>query len=270
MVMNAINFARFFGLTYVHTPFTLIQHAERPMKEWAMAWETLFNLGAGETICEIARHDVVNFSYNFTDLDLCFGWRRRWDELGDRFRAMVPEFRRRYYLNKSPLETVEVTAAVHVRRGDVSVNDPSYFTPNETILETIVQLKSVLDSQHAKYKICIYSQGDNADFSELALPGVELFLNVDAVRTMRELIEADILIMAKGCFSYYAALMSDGIKIFGPENVSGDELPSWKWRSLPLAESWIPCRANGSFDCAVFERQLSILIQTKVATEAKQ
>jgi hypothetical protein len=33
---------------------------------------------------------------------------------------------------------------------------------------------------------------------------------------MQELIEADILVMARGFFSYYAALISDGIKIFQP------------------------------------------------------
>jgi hypothetical protein len=37
MVMNAINFARAFGLTYVHSPFTIIEHAELPMDEWAAA-----------------------------------------------------------------------------------------------------------------------------------------------------------------------------------------------------------------------------------------
>jgi hypothetical protein len=50
----------------------------------------------------------------------------------------------------------------------------------------------------------------------LRLPGVEFFLDTDAVWTMEELIEADILIMAKGYFSYYAGLICDGIKIFEP------------------------------------------------------
>jgi hypothetical protein len=81
MVMNAINFARAFGLSYVHSPFTAIQHADRPMKEWVAAWEALFNLGAGEGVYDIRTRDAVNFSYNFNDLDRCFGWRSRGDEL---------------------------------------------------------------------------------------------------------------------------------------------------------------------------------------------
>jgi hypothetical protein len=38
-VMWAINFARACGLTYVHTPFNRILHADRPMREWVDAWE---------------------------------------------------------------------------------------------------------------------------------------------------------------------------------------------------------------------------------------
>jgi hypothetical protein len=268
MVMNAINFARSFGLIYLHTPFTLIQHAEQPMEAWVAAWETLFNLGAGETACDVERHEVVDFSYNFTDLDLCFGWRSRGDQLAQRFKALIPEFRRKYYLNKSPRTTDEVTVAVHIRRGDVSADNPDYFTSSETILRTITKVKSILDTHKVNYRIRIFSQGNSADFAELSLPGVELFLDVDAVWTMQELIEADILIMAKGCFSYCAALISDGIKIFEPIALSGNDfLPSWKWRSLSPAESWVPRRADGSFDSAAFERQLLLFIRAKATLQ---
>ncbi|MFZ1973381.1 MAG: hypothetical protein WAU89_11085 [Candidatus Acidiferrales bacterium] len=264
MVMNAINFARSFGLTYQHTPFSNIQHAERPVEQWTAAWERLFNLGAGEAVCNIARREVVDFCYSFSDLDLCFGWRHRGDELADRFKNTIPEFRRKYYLNKSPRTTEEVTVAVHIRRGDVSANNADYFTGTETIVRTLTAVKSMLDTHKVKHRIRVYSQGQPADFANLSLLGVELFLDVDAVWTMQELIEADILIMAKGCFSYYAALISDGIKIFEPVTLSGNDfLPSWKWRSVSMTENWIPRRADGSFDCAAFERQLLLVVQAK-------
>jgi hypothetical protein len=270
MVMNAINFARSFGLTYLQSPFTKIQHAEGPMNDWAAAWEMLFNLGADELACETDRRDVANFSYNYFDLDLCFGWRSHWDQLADRFKAMIPEFRRKYYLNKSPRTTGELTVAVHVRRGDVSADNPAYFTSNFTILRTITEVKSILDAHKVAYNIRVYSQGEEADFPELSLPEVELFLNVDAIWTMQELIEADVLIMAKGCFSYYAALISDGIRIFEPEKLAGDDLlPGWKWRSAPLSDCWIPARADGSFHQAAFENQLLLLVQAK-AVPAKE
>lgn len=274
MVMNAINFAHSFGLTYLHTPFTQIQHAERPLEEWATAWEALFNLGAGEALCGVQRRGAVNFSYNFTDLDLCFGWRCRGDELADRFKAKIPEFKRKYYLNRvypniGPRTTGEVTVAVHVRRGDVSAADPGYFTSNETILRTVTAVRAILDARKVNFRIRLYSQGKSADFEDLSQAAVELFLDADALWTMQELIEADILIMAKGCFSFCAALISDGIKIFEPEALSGDDfLPSWKWRSLSPTESWVPSRADGSFDHTLFERQLLLVIQAKANTDA--
>jgi hypothetical protein len=264
MIMNAINFSRSFGLTYVHTPFTLIHHADRNTQDWVTAWETLLNLGAGEAACGVERREVVNFCYTFTDLDLCFGWRRRGKELANSFKALIPEFRRKYYLNKSPRRTDEVTVAVHIRRGDVSADNPDYFTSNETIWRTISTLQSILDTHRVKYRIRIYSQGNTADFAALDMLGVEFFLDADTIWTMEELIEADILVMAKGCFSYCAALISDGIKIFVPETLLGDDLlPSWKWRSVPAAESWVPCHTDGSFETAIFERQLTILIDSK-------
>jgi hypothetical protein len=183
---------------------------------------------------------------------------------------MIPEFRRKYYLNKAPRTTDEVTVAVHVRRGDVSAADPGYFTSNETILQTVTAVRSMLDARKVNYRIGLYSQGKIADFEDLSQAGVELFLDADALWTMQELIEADILIMAKGCFSYYAALISDGIKIFEPETLSGDDfLPSWKWRSLPPTETWVPCRADGSFDRALFECQLLLVIQAKTNAAVK-
>jgi hypothetical protein len=268
MIMNAINFTVSFGFSYLHIPFNLIQHGDRPMEEWANAWENLFNLGAGEPVCGVDRHDAVNFCYNFNELDR-FGWRWRGDEMADRFNASVPEFRRKYYLNKSPHTTDEVTVAVHIRRGDVSVADPEYFASNEAILRSIAGVKSILSTRHVKYRIRVYSQGKSADFAEFHLIGAELFLDADALWTMQELIEADILIMAKGSFSYYAALISDGIKIFEPKTISEHDLPSCKWRSVPPEQNWIQCLTDGSFDCEAFERQLFIVMQVKAMAAAK-
>ena len=258
MLMRAISFARSSGLTYVHTPFTRIEHADRPMEEWAAAWETFFNLGSGEVACDIPRHDAINFSANFNNLERCLGWRHRGNELAEHFKTIVPEFRRKYYLNKSPRTTKEVTVAVHIRRGDALPDNPVYFTSNETVLRTVTAVKRVLDLHQAKHRIRIYSQGNRADFAELSLPGLEFFLDADAIWTMEELIAADILVMAKGCFSYCAALISDGIKIGDPDQWSISPGSNW----VPT-EGWILSRADGSFDYADLERQLALLIQAK-------
>jgi hypothetical protein len=192
---------------------------------WAKSWETLFNLGVGEAVCGVDRHEAVNFSHNFNELER-FGWRVRGDEVTERFKASVAEFRRKYYANKSPPQTEEITVAVHIRRGDVSDADPDYSTSNEAILRTLTEVKSILSSLTVKYSLRVYSQGESGGFADFARIGAELFLDADALWTMQELIEADVLIMAKGCFSYYAALISDGIKIFEPRVFAGDDLPS--------------------------------------------
>jgi hypothetical protein len=251
-IMNTINFARSSGLTYVHTPFTLIQHAQRPMEKWVAVWEKFFNLGQGEIARDPAKKDAVDSCYNLNDLLLCFGWRDRRDELSRNFKALLPEFKRRYYLNKSPRTTEDVTVAVHIRRGDVSaVRNFQTFTSNETILRAINAVKAILGAREVKYRIRVYSQGSRADFAELSLPGVEFFLDADALWTLEEMIEADVLIMAKGCFSRYAGLISDGIKLYEP----------WE-ESAPL-EDWIACPADGSLDRAAFERQLHAVLQNK-------
>jgi hypothetical protein len=261
MVMNAINFARFFGLRYVHTPFRVLSHAERPIKEWAGAWEAHFNLGAGEAACGPDRSDAVNFCYNFSDLDRCLGWCGRWDELAEHFKEMIEEFKEKYGLNKTPRGSHEVRIAVHVRRGDVQPQDTAHYTSNRIIERTMKAVKSILDRRGVKYRISIYSKGPRSDFEEVALPGVEFFLDADALWTMREMIEADVLIMAKGCYSYCAGLLSDGIKIFQPVEVTARDLPGWKWLSVPVDEDWIVCRGDGTFDLEVFERRVPEILE---------
>ncbi len=266
LVMNAINFARASGLAYLHTPFKALGHADRPMQEWVTTWEALFSLGAGEAACDAGRRDVVNYHHNWENFELCFGWRDRREELMRRFEALLPEFRRKYYLNKSPRMTDEVTVAVHIRRGDVPANNPEMFPRTETVLQTVSVVKSILDARKAPFSIRVYSQGDKSDFAELFPLGVEFFLDADPIWTMRELIEADILIMAKSFFSFYAGIISDGIKIFEPRGIPISRhlfLPSWRLTESSHSGDWLMCQADGSIDDAAFERQLSILMLTK-------
>jgi hypothetical protein len=279
VIMSAINFARSAGLTYVHTPFSAIAHADRPMPEWAAAWEKLLNLGAGEPVCEARRHEAVSYCHNFPELELCLGWSDRHEELQLNFKVLVPEFRRKYFLNKSPRRTNEVTVAVHMRRGwDVPTN-PNLFTSASSILRTLTMVKSVLEADGVRHRISVYSEGDSADFAEINLQGVEIlkfrvghyaddgrdenketsysdapgFVDIDAMQGMQELVEADVLITSKSSFSYCAALLSDGIKLFEQAN---DQQPM---------DGWILRSDDGSFDQSEFERQLTLLVQAKTA-----
>jgi len=98
--MSVINFARGSGLIYLHSPINVLAGADRPMEEWAPAWEQVFNLGLGEAQHVAGRKGVVCYTHTIRELDLCFGWRDRRSELNAGFAALIPEFRRKYYANK--------------------------------------------------------------------------------------------------------------------------------------------------------------------------
>lgn len=267
MSMNAQCFARAAGLLYLHTPFVTISHANRPMREWLAVWELLFNLGAGELSYDAAKNNAANYCSVQAELDFCFGRGCIQGQLARNFRAMIPEFRKKYYSNKSPRYTNCLTVAVHIRRGDVSANTHcQLFTSNDYVRQTVADVKRLLDSRDEPYNLRIYSQGDRADFENLSSLDAEFFLDADPIWTMQELIEADILIMARGSFSYYAGIVSDGIKIFEPRTIPAEEVryfPSFDWRIFSEADDWLPCRPDGSIDPAAFERRLSLLLRAK-------
>lgn len=213
-----------------------------------------------------------------SDLELYLGGSHYRDEIKQHFESMLPEFRRKYYLDKSPRNTQELTIAVHARRGwDLSPNvDPAART--ETILRVIRGATTVLDSQKIQHKISVYSEGNRADFEEFFIPGISMSKfrigryskgrpagvgeepppsdnsvhDIDAISGMKELIEADILIMSKSSFSCYAAFISDGVKFIS--NNKEDQQP---------LKGWIPFSQDGSFDRAAFERQLFAILQNK-------
>src|SRR5262249_26875305 len=115
--MCAIAFARTCGLTYVHTPFTAINHADRPMPLWVAAWEAQFNFGLGEELAtESDNPEIVDFVFNYQNLALLFGFNK--GHLVRKIEETIPEFRRKYYWNKSPIQNEVLTIGVHIRRGD--------------------------------------------------------------------------------------------------------------------------------------------------------
>jgi len=246
MIMNAMNFAHACGLTYVHTPFARIAHADRPMEKWVEAWEAQFNFGAGEVTADKDDSEVVNYAVNFTDLLSCFGV----EDLTRAFSATLPNLKRKYWLNKTRCTREKVTICVHVRRGDVTSPVDGMWTSASVIARTVSRIKSILHSRSLTYTIRAFSQGEHADFIELSSLGVDLFLDADPVWTMQELVEADILIMAKSAFSHVAALLSDGIIMSEAD-------------SYPPLDFWLVRRPNGDFDEQSFERQLQSLIKSK-------
>jgi hypothetical protein len=245
LVMCAINFARTFNLPYVHTPFCEISHADRPMQLWVKAWNEEFNLGAGEISAECSHNDCVDFLGDLGSFVSCFGFRN----LHAVFNITSKEFRKKYYLNKAPKLNSSLIVAIHMRRGDAV----THWSHVKDTYVTVRKIIDVMDTMTLTYNIQLFSEGSVSEFSELEPLGVKLYLNADAIWTMRELIEADILVMAKSCFSYVAAIISDGIKIYEP------------FVSCPPLKDWLVRQPEGDFDEHLFKDKLEAMIHSRNA-----
>jgi hypothetical protein len=245
-IMYAIVFARSCGIIYVHTPFIKIGHADRPMETWVDAWENQFNLGRGEIQAEQVQDQVIDISRGMGFIEASIGARR----IESAFRIVIHEFRRKYYSNKHARNNAVVIIGVHVRRGDVSKEQNQYmWTDNSMIRHTIDQVLTILDNNNMKYRINLFSEGSVSDFGEFEAIGANLFINADAVWTLQELIESDILVMAKSRLSFVAGVISDGIKLYEPFGFG--EITS---------EDWIVRSPTGDFD----ERGLAIQLEEKI------
>lgn len=239
MAMFAIRFAREQGMAYVHTPFAYIHHGDRPASEWAAAWESHFNLGNGEAR---AAATPVNYALTCSEIEELFAVEepRPFDE------ALRADFRRKYYADKTPRSNGKLGVCVHIRhRNRHDFPDPD--TADLAQLATVLRrLRETLAAGGLAYELRIFSQGVAADFTSLTVDPSELFLDTDPLWTMRELVEADLLVTTAGTFSYVAGLLCDGAVLADP-------------RQFPLQPDWQAYDARGDFDQAILQRRLEKL-----------
>ncbi len=256
-MMSAIAFAHAHDVDYVHRPFTSIEHAEMEMPAWVQQWEDYFNLGAGAASLTPDGASVVALDH------LAFMPRQEpaiaaaehylhyCNQDKDAWERVLPALRSRFWQNKKRQKpSGELRLAVHMRRGDVSADDKKVarnFTPNAIFVNTLMQLKSLLADKPTALRIEIFSQGDASMFADLVKLGAELRLNEPAIDTHRALIEADILVMSKGAFSYTAGVLNEGITLYEPQ----------KYRPL---QSWVVRAPDGSFGEALLAPRLDAML----------
>jgi len=251
--MSTISFAKAFGAVYVHSPFTIVDHAPADMKDWASAWEAQFNFAAGaQTLNEsdvvIDYADYLSGKHQLCARSVlrfqqCWWLNRRYP---DSLKAATPGFIDGFKRVEAEDEH-KFVVAVHVRRGDVGADtNARRFTPNTRIVSQIKRLQIVLEALAVDYQIDVYSQGDAAAFADFVPLGCRLQLDADTLWTMRRLAHADVLMMSKSSFSYTAALVSQGVKIYEPTF------------NPPLSD-WIVASRNGGFDEARFATQVCAL-----------
>lgn len=260
--MSAMCFAEAFGMTYTHRPFATIEHAEVPMSDWVRQWEDYFNLGSGARPLAMCTDPVVPLDELLMAPDkwpataivaaphylhYCNQDARAWERI-------QPALRAKFRQNKPAQKRDAFTIALHVRRGDVSAGNKTVarnFTPNAAFLNTLERIMdAVLINVSGSVRIELFSQGDPALFQDFVRFGCELCLDTPALATHRALVEADVLIMSKGAFSYTAGVLNEGITLYDPQ----------KYRAL---QDWIVRAPDGSFDATQFTAHLEALLARK-------
>ena len=255
--MSALCFAKAHGLPYVHRPFRSIEHAETDMPAWVNAWETYFNLGAFERrlgdddtpVIALAHlklaprgEPVIVAAQHY--LRYCNRDNEAWERVLPQLRAKFWEGKQRHR------QPGEIRLAIHMRRGDVSAANKKVaknFTPNATFVHTLTRLKTLLGDRAPALRVEVFSQGDPAMFADLAALGATLRLDAPALDTHRALVEADLLVMSKGAYSYTAAVLHEGLTLYDPQ----------KYRPL---QGWVVRAPDGSFDEALVGRRLAALL----------
>lgn len=276
-IMSTILFAHDAGLTYVHTPFRRIEHANGD-PGWETKWEKFFNFGkdeipraqriepwtdcvalprltdlsrSGDNVLYVARHchDYANyFPY--------------------RYRAVSGRLAEKYYSSdkKSGLlchyDATRLNIAVHVRRGDVVKQEQwaGRQSPNEFVASVLRQIIDVAVSTPLPIAVRLYSQGEGADFGQLGDMDVEFHLNECPFSTLNNLVSADILLMSKSTFSYVAALLSRGVKVFEPFVSNPFDRTSFIHNPLP---DWIVARGDGTLNKTLLRNALDDVIDQR-------
>lgn len=250
LMMAALNFARVLRLAWRHTPFVAVDHGGAEVVRLTEAWEAFFNLGDGELPAAQATGEVLNFgpATFFRTLELFVDPNGK--ILPDHsiiplFDAAVrQEFRRKYRANKPPpaRDARRLVVAVHVRRHIEGDADHPYAMDMVRMARTLEAVEAVLRAAGRAWEVRLHSQGAPEEFTAFARPGVTLFLDTDPMKSLADLIDADVAILSRGSFSYAAGVLSEGIVIADPY--------------YPPQDSWLVCDQSGDFDAAALAERL--------------
>jgi hypothetical protein len=251
-MMSVMLFAHKFGFKYVHMPFeTMELSPDGDAVGWAHAWETTMNLGDGEL------RQAALTGIPLVPIKNCTRIRKRpgivqvvqhchhyADQFVDEYETILPAIRRRYEKMRparfAAAKDGPLRIALHVKRGNVDPSERDRYTPNTALIGAIESMRGVLEPLGIAHRFELYSMGGPSEFRALEALAPEFHLNESAIDTFHGLVGADILLTAKSSFSYTAALLNGGVKLYEPF-----------WHR-PLKD-WVTI-AGGVFDRAKFGR----------------
>lgn len=224
-ILSTILLAKQYNLTYVHTPFKILDH--NPGEE--KYFETFFNFAMNEkTIDNISNlklkinefkhsYEIKKEPHTLYIGQSCHDYADRYPNTYLNIQKMIID---KFLLSSKKdypvyYENNKVNIALHIRRGDVSQQqNEARFTENFYYKSILEQLLDMTTKLNYDVSIHLYSQGKIEDFSELKDFNINYHLNECLATTFYNLTLADILVMSKSSLSYSAALLSKNIKIY--------------------------------------------------------
>jgi len=236
-IYSAMLYCKLNKIPYCHTPLKSIAHNTDNNPNFTNEVEQFFNFGEDEIAIKdvVANREVIDLDnstfktffkilkYLFTNTEKYIFSRSHFHNYINQHTADYPiiqkELRRKFYKYTKPNTNIyngnEINIAVHLRRGDVSKSDENRFTNNLQIFQLIQQLNKLFSDSSTSFKIHIFSQGKEEEFTELK-QYASVHLNGNIFDDFMYLTKADILFMAKSSYSYCAALLSEGLIIYEP------------------------------------------------------
>ncbi len=236
---SAMCFAKAYGFGYIHVPFSKLAHAEQASEVWDASWEHLLQMHSHHPSLDVKSMKLVTLSDFLHNPQL---WNTEvvvherhfhsFTELAPACCVDVAEelqgaFLQQHAQLRQPTSPFKIL--VHVRRGDVNVNDSQTkgrFTPNSQILTVVETVLAEIKNAAIDPEIHIHSNGHAEELNDfLKFPNVHLHPQAPALQAFTDLATADILISTQSDFSMLAGIYCPNIVICDPRHRA--PLPCW-------------------------------------------
>jgi hypothetical protein len=182
------------GYTYVHSPFTTIEHGVDVNKA---------NIFIGINNNNNNNNNNNKLIPSDITIKKPLEPEVHWSLKPSRYYTdkVLTIIRQYYYSTEKPVVD-NIDIAIHIRRGDVTKGNR--YIDNSFYKQLIIQLQA----KYPNYKITIFSEGNYEDFKDLGLDENSFMLNMDVFVTFHSLVCAKVLIQSYSSFSYCAGLLN--------------------------------------------------------------
>ena len=219
----------------------------KPINEWSRSWDNIFGFDKKFELYKNVNVKKGNYSHFKKSKSLIPYLRKNTikpltvctfreglnfveyyrEQIGSEYRESQYEIRKALNLNLKDCKYTKYTkdenitkVAIHIRRNDI-INLPFKFLSNKYYINILKRIDK------PDFRYFIFSDGKKSEFKEFSniFPGrIEIYTKTEmsAQDTLQHLILADVLIMSKSKYSFYAGLVSESktVKIYTPFFVS--------------------------------------------------